>query len=147
MSSKWDLVSEAWSLNELALIAGDALIALYLLRLVKLKKIQVKINEKLLRDKVASAKKILNMILDEIEMVSKGAYEPTILIKGLQEEYGYKNLNKIKEKILEAEKVLKEIEEGVYEEKAFNTIERILDCIANRAASKFHELVTSIRSF
>lgn len=141
MTTRWMLISKAWSLNEIAHKVGDALTALTLLKFAKIRGLKVDEDEEKLRKKVLTVKPILQSLLKEIEYTIKSSYGPPPLIKVLQDEYGYADLKKIEKKLREALDALERIGKGEYKEEDFEEIERILECIAYEASSRSQELI------
>ena len=135
------LISEAWSLNKTAQWIGDALTALTLLKF-KMRGLRVDENEKDLKKRILKVRTVINNLLKEIEFILKSGYGPSPLLKAVQEEYGYADLKRVKEKLRKVLEILKHIEEGNYNEEDFEEIERMLECIAYEASTLSEELIT-----
>jgi len=141
MSTRWMLVSEAWSLNEIARRVGDVLTALTLLKFAKIKGLTVDEDEEKLRKRILAVKPVLQNLLREIESTIKSGYGPPPLIRALQEEYGYADLKKVREKLRNAINALERMDRGDYREEDFEELERLLECIAYEASSRSRELI------
>lgn len=137
----WTLISEAWNLNEIAHIVGDALTALTLLKLDIKKKLTFEEDKEKLKKYILAVKPILSNLLREVDKGIKLNSEFSPLVKALQEEYGYADLKKIRRKLKDALNVLKQIERENYKEEELEDLERILECIANEASSRSYELL------
>jgi len=135
------LVSEAWSLNEIARRVGDVLTALTLLKFAKIKGLTVDEDEEKLRKRILAVKPVLQNLLREIESTIKSGYGPPPLIRALQEEYGYADLKKVREKLRNAINALERMDRGDYREEDFEELERLLECIAYEASSRSRELI------
>mgnify|MGYP000035211070 CR=1 FL=1 len=139
--SKWMLISEAWDLNEIAQKVGEALTALTLLKFIKIEGLNIEVNEADLKRKVVSVETILEALLEEVKYVSKAGLSPTPLVEAIQEEYGYSDLKRIKTKIEDVLKALEHLNKGTYLKRDFEEIERFLEGLANKAASRSSDLI------
>ncbi len=141
MSTRWMLISEAWSLNEIAHKVADALTALTLLKFARIQGLTVDEREEELKKRVLVVKPVLQSLLKEIKYTMKSGRGPPPLLRAIQEEYGYANLRKVEEKLKKVLDALERVGRGNYEKKDFEEIERILECIAYEASSRSQELV------
>ena len=141
MSVKWRLMSEAWTLNELARKVGDTLIALSLLKFLTVDKIPLKESEDDLRRRVYQVKPILELILKDIDNAIK-EHRATPLIESLQEEYGYANVELIKNRVKEALDALEHINKKDYKKKWFDITERLLESLAKSASLRSYQLIS-----
>ena len=141
MSARWMLISEAWSLNEIANKMGDALTALTLLKFTKIKGLKMNENEEELRKRILVVKPVLLSLMRDIENTIKTGYGPSPLISALQEEYGYADLKRIEKKLKAALDALERIGRGKYKIEDFEELEKILECIANEASLRSQRLV------
>ena len=141
MSTRWMLISEAWSLNEIAHKVGDALTALTLLKFSKIQGLTVSEDEEELRRRALVVKPVLQDLLRDIENTIKSGYGPSPLLRALQEEYGYADIRRVREKLRKALNALERIEERSYKEEDFEELEKLLECIAYEASSRSQELV------
>jgi len=139
VATKWVLLSEAWSLNEVAHRAGEALTALTLLKLTRAHEITA--DEAQLRKRILSVKPVLQNLLTETEHAIKTGYAPPPLVRALQEEYGYADLRRVREKLKQILNTIDRIANGSQEEDDIKELERALECIANMAASRTQELI------
>ena len=135
------LISEAWSLNEIAHKVGDALTALTLLKFSKIQGLTVSEDEEELRRRALVVKPVLQDLLRDIENTIKSGYGPSPLLRALQEEYGYADIRRVREKLRKALNALERIEERSYKEEDFEELEKLLECIAYEASSRSQELV------
>jgi len=135
------LISEAWSLNEIAHKVGDALTALTLLKFSKIQRLTVSEDEEELRRRALAVKPVLQDLLRDIENTIKSGYGPSPLLRALQEEYGYADIRRVREKLRKALNALERIEERSYKEEDFEELEKLLECIAYEASSRSQELV------
>ena len=141
MSTRWMLISEAWSLNEIAHKVGDALTALTLLKFSKIQGLTVSEDEEELRRRALVVKPVLQDLLRDIENTIKSGYGPSPLLRALQEEYGYADIRRVREKLRKALNALERIEGRSYKEEDFEELEKLLECIAYEASSRSQELV------
>jgi len=135
------LISEAWSLNEIAHKVGDALTALTLLKFSKIQGLTVSEDEEELRRRALVVKPVLQDLLRDIENTIKSGYGPSPLLRALQEEYGYADIRRVREKLRKALNALERIEGRSYKEEDFEELEKLLECIAYEASSRSQELV------
>ncbi len=141
MATRWVLIAEAWSLNEIAHKVEGALTVLTLLKFKRLK-ITVSEDEGELRRRVLEVRSVLQNLLKEIQWSIKSGHVLSPLIKALQKEYGYADLRRVKEKLESALSALKRISSGEYRDSDFEELERALECIAYEASSRSQELIT-----
>ncbi|RLG06176.1 MAG: hypothetical protein DRN59_03450 [Thaumarchaeota archaeon] len=128
-------------MNEIARRVGDVLTALTLLKFAKIKGLTVDEDEEKLRKRILAVKPVLQNLLREIESTIKSGYGPPPLIRALQEEYGYADLKKVREKLRNAINALERMDRGDYREEDFEELERLLECIAYEASSRSRELI------
>jgi len=140
VATRWMLISEAWSLNELALKVGDALIALTLLKLSKLQGLAVEESEEELRRRVLAVRPVLHSLLREAKAAAGYGYSSPLL-KALQREYGYADPNRVSERLRRALEALERVGKGEYRKEDFEELERILECVAYEASQRSQELV------
>jgi len=76
-----------------------------------------------------------------MEYVLKTGFGTSPFIEAVQEEYEESDLKKVKIKIENVLNALKHLEEGKYQRKDFEEIERVLEGLANRAASRSSDLI------
>ncbi len=147
MCTHWSLISEAWTLNDIARKMGEVLTPLILLKLSKLQGLKEYQGETSLRRKISKAKPLLEKVLSDIEYIKQGIYSITPIIEGLQEEYGFTDLSRIENKIRETIDAISRIENGVYKREDFEEVRRLLECIATTAASRTRELITMAKRY
>ncbi|RLF09042.1 MAG: hypothetical protein DRJ69_05375 [Thermoprotei archaeon] len=128
-------------MNEIAHKVGDALTALTLLKFSKIQRLTVSEDEEELRRRALAVKPVLQDLLRDIENTIKSGYGPSPLLRALQEEYGYADIRRVREKLRKALNALERIEERSYKEEDFEELEKLLECIAYEASSRSQELV------
>ena len=139
------LISEAWSMSEVASRVGSALTALTLLKFLVFMGLKVDEDVEDLRRSVLEIEPVLRGLLDDAKRIVKIRGSPPPLLRAIQDEYGYADMKRIIDRLDNAIAVLERIKKGEYRREDFEELERILECIAEEALKTSRELISRAR--
>mgnify|MGYP000619073089 CR=1 FL=1 len=150
--SDWEKLTELWDISEIASTVSRILASLYMLKMGVHK---TKISTKLLRE-IEKCRKLLNKIIEDLELHAYDKAPETILVTLLINAYGHIDTEKIRDNLLSADQGLSKLEktirqktinEKVLKDKDILQLENILRKLSDALTSKAAQIASEIYAF